>query len=109
MVSLLSIINNGGNMTSKERSYLKSIASTLEPVMQIGKSNLTPEITAAVEEAFRNRELIKINVLKNATEHAGDMANMMAERLGAEVVQVIGRKIVLYRYNKDNKEIKHLL
>lgn len=96
-------------MNSKERAYLKSIASNLEPIMQIGKSNLTPEITSAVEEAFRNRELIKITVLKNATDKPGEMASMMAERLGAEVVQVIGRKIVLYKYNKDNKEIKHLL
>lgn len=96
-------------MTSKERSYLKSLASTMEPVIQIGKSNLTPEITSAIEEAFNNRELIKVNVLKNATDNANEMAAMIAERLRAEVVQVIGRKIVLYRYNKDNKEIKHLL
>ena len=96
-------------MNSKERAYLKSIASNLEPVMQIGKSNLTPEITSAAEEAFNNRELIKITVLKNASDKPGEMAAMMAERLGAEVVQVIGRKIVLYKYNKDNKDIKHLL
>lgn len=96
-------------MNSKERAYLKSIAANLEPVFQIGKSNLTPEITNAVEEAFNNRELIKITVLKNATENPNSMAAMMAERLNAEVVQVIGRKIVLYRYNKDNKDIKHLL
>lgn len=96
-------------MNSKERAYLKSIASNMEPVFQIGKSNLTPEITNAVEEAFNNRELIKITVLKNATDNPNSIANMMAERLNAEVVQVIGRKIVLYRYNKDNKEIKHLL
>lgn len=96
-------------MNSKERAYLKSIASNLEPIMQIGKSNLTPEITSAVEEAFHNRELVKITVLKNASEKPGEMAAMMAERLGAEVVQVIGRKIVLYKFNKDNKEIKHLL
>ena len=52
-------------MTSKQRAYLKSLASTLEPVFQVGKSSVTPEITEAIGECFNTRELIKINVLKN--------------------------------------------
>ena len=51
-------------MTSKQRSYLKGLASTLDPIFQVGKSSLTPEITNAIGEAFNTRELLKINVLK---------------------------------------------
>ena len=93
-------------MTSKQRAYLMSLASTLDPVFQIGKSSLTPEITAAIEECFNTHELIKINVLKNCFDDPKEMAYMLAERTKAQVVQVIGKKIVLYKENKDNKKIE---
>ncbi len=92
-------------MTSKQRAYLKSLASTMEPVFQIGKSSLTPEVTAAVAEAFNTRELIKIAVLKNCFDEPREIAEMIAERTHSQVVQVIGKKIVLYKENKDNKKI----
>lgn len=93
-------------MTSKQRAYLMSLASTLDPIFQIGKSSLTPEITAAVEECFNTHELIKINVLKNCFDNPKEMAYMLAERTKSQVVQVIGKKIVLYKENKDNKKIE---
>lgn len=93
-------------MTSKQRAYLMSLASTLDPVFQIGKSSLTPEITAAIEECFNTHELIKINVLKNCFDDPKEMAYMLAERTKSQVVQVIGKKIVLYKENKDNKKIE---
>lgn len=93
-------------MTSKQRAYLMSLASTLDPVFQIGKSSLTPEITTAVEECFNTHELIKINVLKNCFDDPKEMAYMLAERTKSQVVQVIGKKIVLYKENKDNKKIE---
>lgn len=93
------------NMTSKQRAYLKGLASTMTPLFQIGKSNVTPEVTAAIEEAFNTHELIKISVLKNAEDAPGQMATTLAERTGSVVVQVIGRKIILYKENKDNKKI----
>lgn len=93
-------------MTSKQRAYLMSLASTLDPIFQIGKSSLTPEITAAVEECFNTHELIKINVLKNCFDDPKEMAYMLAERTKSQVVQVIGKKIVLYKENKDNKKIE---
>ena len=96
---------NEMNLTSKQRAYLKSLASNLTPLFQIGKSNLTPEFTEAVLEAFNTRELIKISVLKGAEDDPREMAEMLAERTGATLVQVIGRKIVLYKENKDNKQI----
>ena len=92
-------------MTSKQRAYLKSLASTMEPVFQIGKSSLTPEITEAVSEAFRTRELLKVAVLKNCADEPAAIASMLAERTHSQVVQVIGKKIVLYKESKDNKKI----
>lgn len=92
-------------MTSKQRAYLKSLASTLEPVFQVGKSGITPEVTAAVGEAFNNRELLKITVLKNCLEDSRMIAEMISERTHSQVVQVIGRKIVLYKPDKKNPKI----
>ncbi|HHT88794.1 MAG TPA: ribosome assembly RNA-binding protein YhbY [Clostridiales bacterium] len=92
-------------MTTKQRAYLKSLAMTLEPVYQIGKSALTPEITEGVAEVLEARELIKINVLKNCLEDVNTVANTLAERTKSEVVQVIGRKIVLYKESKNKKKI----
>lgn len=93
-------------MTSKQRAYLKGLAMTLEPVFQIGKSGLTPEVTEAVREAFNTKELIKLAVLKNCMDDPRGMAEMLAERTGAQVVQIIGRKIVLYKESKDHKKIE---
>lgn len=93
-------------MTSKQRSYLKGLAMTIDPVFQIGKSGLTPEVTEAVRETFNTRELVKIAVLKNCFEDPRGMAEMLAERTGSQVVQVIGKKIVLYKENKDHKKIE---
>lgn len=91
-------------MTSKERAYLKSLASNIEPAFQVGKSSLTPEVTAAIAEAFNTRELVKIAVLKNCFDDPKEIASMVAERTHSQVVQVIGRKIILYKENKDKKE-----
>jgi len=92
-------------MTTKQRAYLKSLAMTMDPIFQIGKSSLTPEITEAVSDALEARELIKINVLKNCLDDPKSIAQVLAERTRSEVVQVIGRKIVLYRESKEKKHI----
>ncbi|MDY2593322.1 MAG: ribosome assembly RNA-binding protein YhbY [Oliverpabstia sp.] len=91
-------------MTSKQRAYLKSIAMNTEPILQIGKSSLTPEFTASVKEALEARELIKISVLQNCMDDPHQMAQMLAERTGSQVVQVIGKKIVLYKEGKKEKK-----
>lgn len=91
-------------MTSKQRAYLKGLAMKMEPIMQLGKGSVTPENTAAVDEALAARELIKINVLQNCLDDPRQMAEVLAERTHSQVVQVIGRKIVLYREGKDNKK-----
>lgn len=92
-------------MTSKQRAYLRSLSANVEPLFQIGKSSLTPEFTNAIIETFNNKELIKIAVLKNCADDPKEIAQILAERSGSEVVQVIGKKIVLYKENKDNKQI----
>ena len=92
-------------MTSKQRAYLKGLAMNIEPVFQIGKSGLTPEVTEAVDEAFNTRELIKLAVLKNCVEDPREIAEMLGERTKSQVVQVIGKKIVLYKESNDHKKI----
>ena len=90
-------------MTSKQRAYLKGLAMNIDPILNIGKSSLTPEFTQSVNEALEARELVKISVLKNCLDDPREMASMIAERTKSEVVQVIGRKIVFYRPSKDMK------
>jgi len=92
-------------MTSKQRAYLKSLASNLNPIFQVGKSSLTPELTEAIGEAFNNNELIKIAVLKNCMDDPNEIAQTVAERTHSQVVQVIGKKIVLYKPDKDKPKI----
>ena len=93
-------------MTSKQRSYLKGLAMNIEPIFQIGKSSLTPEYTEAIAEAFNKKELIKITVLKNCMDDPNEIAQVLAERTHSQVVQVIGKKIVLYKENKGHKKIE---
>jgi RNA-binding protein len=94
------------NLTSKQRAYLKSLASNLQPVFQIGKSSLTPENTEAINECFNNNELIKIAVLKNCDDDAKMIAEAVAGRTNSTVVQVIGKKIVLYKPDRDKPKIE---
>ena len=96
-------------MTSKQRSYLKGLAMTMDPIFQIGKSSVTPELTAAIAEALEARELIKITVLKNCLDDGRSFAEVLAERTRSEVVQVIGKKIVLYKPAKDEAKRKIVL
>ena len=96
-------------MTSKQRSYLKGLAMTIDPVFQIGKASLTHEVTQAVSEVLEARELVKITVLKNCLDDGRSIAEVLAERTHSEVVQVIGRKIVLYRPAKEENKRKIVL
>ncbi len=92
-------------MTSKQRAYLKGFAMNLDPVFQIGKSSVTPENIEAIAEVFNTRELVKIAVLKNCLDDPKEIANVVAERTRSQVVQVIGKKFVLYKPFKENPKI----
>lgn len=91
-------------MTSKQRAYLKGLAMNIEPIFQIGKASLTPENTQAIRAAIDARELIKISVLQNCMDDPEELARMIAEHTRAQVVQVIGKKIVLYKEGKEEKK-----
>lgn len=91
-------------MTSKQRAYLKGLAMTIDPIFQIGKSSMNPGLAQAISEALDARELIKISVLQNCADDPRELAEMVAERTHAQIVQVIGKKIVLYKEGKDNKK-----
>ena len=93
-------------MTTKQRAYLKSLAMNIEPVYNIGKASITPEFTEGINEVIEARELIKISVLKNCADDPKELAQILAERTGAELVQVIGKKIVLYRQAKNKEKRK---
>lgn len=96
-------------MTSKQRAYLKGLAMTMDSIIQIGKGSVTPELTAAVAEALEARELIKLTVLKNCMDDEKNIAQILAERIHSQVVQVIGKKIVLYKPARDEKKRKIVL
>lgn len=91
-------------MTSKQRAYLKSLAMTTDPVLSIGKTSITPEFTKAVSDALDARELIKIHVLRSCTLDINETAGVLSERTRSQVVQVIGKMIVLYKEGKDKKK-----
>ena len=91
-------------MTTKQRAYLKSLAMTMEPIFQVGKSSMTPGLTTAISEALEARELIKVSVLKNCADDPRELAEIIAERTRSQIVQVKGKKIVLYREGKDEKK-----
>ena len=93
-------------MTSKQRAYLKGLAMTMDPIFQMGKASLTPENTKAIDEALAARELIKISVLQNCLDDPKEIAAVLAERTHSQVVQVIGKKIVLYKPDKDKPKIE---
>ncbi len=94
------------NINSKQRAYLRSLAHPIEPIIHIGKNGLTPEVIQAVDEAIEKRELIKVNLLKNCFEDPKEIGIMLAERTRSLLVQVMGRRITLYRESKDNKTIE---
>lgn len=92
-------------LTSRQRAYLKGLANGIDPIFQVGKASLTPEFTQSIADAFNTRELLKIAVLKNCADDPRAIAETVAERTHSQVVQVIGKKIVLYKPDKKNPKI----
>ena len=90
------------NLTSKQRAYLKSKAQVIEPILQVGKSSVTTELISSVSEAIEKRELIKLHILQNCLDDPKEIANTIAERTQSTVVQIIGKKIVLFKQKKKD-------
>lgn len=84
-------------LTGKEKRFLRSLANTMEPIVQVGKGSVNESVLFSLNEALEARELVKVRVLKNCLEEVGDVAQTLAEQSKAELVQVIGRNVLLYR------------
>ncbi|MDR3090912.1 MAG: YhbY family RNA-binding protein [Clostridiales bacterium] len=93
-------------LNSKDRARLMKASHDAPVVCQVGKAGVTPSVTESVIEAVEARELIKIGVLDSCEESAREIAEVLAGRARAEVVRVIGRKIVLYKEYKDKRRSK---
>ena len=93
-------------LTSKQRAMLRSMASTMDTIMQIGKGGVTDTLIATVSDALEARELIKLRVLETCDLGVRGAAEALAAETGAEVVCVIGTKCVLYRESKTKKKIE---
>lgn len=92
-------------LTSKQRAFLRSYASNLNCLMQVGKNGITPFVTKSVDEILNAREIIKINVLENCEMDIKEIAQILSERTHSQIVQIIGHKIILYRKSKQNHKI----
>ncbi|MCZ8511119.1 ribosome assembly RNA-binding protein YhbY [Paenibacillus filicis] len=92
-------------LTGKQKRYLRSMAHHLTPIFQVGKGGVNDHLIRHISEAIEVRELLKISVLQNCMEDRDEVAAELAEGAGAELVQVIGKTIVLYKESKDNKTI----
>lgn len=92
-------------LTSKQRAKLKSMANTTETILQIGKGGINEQLTIQVADALAARELIKLHVLETAPEDSKTLANTLAQSTRSQVVQIIGRRIVLYKRNEKDPVI----
>lgn len=88
-------------MTSKERAYFRGLANTMQPILQIGKNGISDNTLKQIDDALEARELIKITTLETLGEDVREVAHEIAAKVGAEVIQVIGSKFVLYRKKKE--------
>ena len=92
-------------MTSKDRAYLRGIANSIDAIFQVGKAGITDNLIKQIDDALEARELIKITVLETAPEFANETSEKLAQSTNSTVVQVVGKKITLYR--KNEKESKY--
>lgn len=92
-------------INSKQRSFLRSMAHELDPIAYLGKQGLTDNVIKQIDVCLESRELVKVKLQEGCDLKAKDVANEIAEKLGAEFVQAIGHKFTLYRESKENKQI----
>lgn len=92
-------------LTSKQRSYLRGLANTVQPIFQVGKGGVNENMIKQFNDALEARELIKATVLKNSMAETKEISNEISNMTNSDIVQVIGSKFVLYKESKDNKVI----
>ena len=88
-------------ITGKQRSELKRLAQEIKPTVMIGKEDITPSVIAAIDDYLSAHELVKVQIQEGSMMEPKEAANEIAEELGAEFVQAIGRRFVLYRRAAD--------
>ncbi|WP_164668545.1 ribosome assembly RNA-binding protein YhbY [Virgibacillus doumboii] len=93
-------------LTGKQKRYLRSEAHHLKPIFQVGKTGVNENMTVQISEALEKRELIKVSVLQNCLEDKETVAEQLSDGTDAEIVQIIGKNIVLYKESHDNKQIQ---
>ena len=93
-------------LTSKQRAYLRGLATNEPTIMQVGKGGIGDNLIKTVSDALEARELIKMSVLENCEETPRETAEALAQATHADVVGVIGRKLILYRESEKNKRIE---
>lgn len=94
------------SLTGKQKSFLRSMGMTEDPIVNIGKEGVTPTVVQSAQEAIKKRELIKVRVLQNSPEEPKDAITVLAERCNANLVQVIGRNGLLFKRNFDKPKIE---
>ncbi len=92
-------------LSSKQRAYLRSLANSIDTILMVGKGGLTEQICTTADQAITARELIKGKVLESCDLSVREVADSIADKINADVVQVIGTKFVLYRKNEDEPKI----
>ncbi len=92
-------------LTGKQKRFLRAMATLQDPIVQVGKGGATDNVLFSLNEALNARELVKIKVLKNCSEETKVVAEELREKTNAELVQVVGRNIVLYKANQEKPEI----
>lgn len=93
-------------LTSKQKKHLRKLSHDVQPIFQIGKGGVNSNMVVQISEALEKRELIKVSILQNSMESPKEAAEEIAHDTDAEIVQVIGGTIILYRESEENKEIK---
>ncbi|MBB3108938.1 RNA-binding protein [Paenibacillus phyllosphaerae] len=93
-------------LTGKQKRFLRSQAHHLNPIFQVGKGGTNDNLVRHIEEAIETRELIKVSVLNNCLDDPKEVGEWIAEESGAELVQVIGKTIVLYKESREHKTIE---
>ena len=93
-------------LTGKQKRFLRAEAHHLTPIFQIGKGGINDQMVKSISEALEARELLKISILNNNDDDREELARELANRTGAELVQLIGRTVVLYKESKNNKRIE---
>ncbi|WP_408006862.1 ribosome assembly RNA-binding protein YhbY [Pseudalkalibacillus sp. A8] len=93
-------------LTGKQKRFLRSKAHHLDPIFQVGKGGTNENMYSQINDALEARELIKVSVLQNCEEDKDTVAENLTEKTGAELVQIIGNTIVLYKESKEKKTIE---